>query len=320
MATCTLQDVFQDVRGFLNDTGYLGSIPTGESFTNAVLPPYFGEPYRTLFSRLVGSSKRVQRVVYLTLPAPTTVLIPSTYGIQDFSEPEMIEERLAPTATLIASTDTSTPIQVTTSSPHGFGPNGSVGEGAVSGVLSTAAPWGRWFFTVTGASTFTLNGSASDGVAGSGGAFYPEPSTSFTEVAPLDLTVAGLDGPPQQVLGNYLWINEQLQFRGSSQAIQLRITYYASGTAPTNPNYTINIDNARDFLSKATAANAAASRGWTSRASELKLEAYGDPQTGQIGLLDTFIAAQVLASQRGPIRRQQPFREKRFKYGVYLLG
>jgi len=319
MATATLQEIFQDVRGFLADTGYLNSIPTGESFTNAVLPVFFAEPYRTMFGRLQGASKRVQRVVYVVLPATTSVLIPRTYGIEDFSEPEMVEERPATNATAISTTSTTTPIVVTTAAPHGL-TIGSVVQGTICNVLNTSAPWGMWFATVTDVDKFSLNGSASDGVAGAGGAFYFASQEQFTEVTPIDLWAQGLDGPAQTVLGVYLWINEMMQFRGAGIPIQLRITYYASGTAPTNPNYVIQIDNCRDFLAKATAANAAASRGWIDIADRLKLEAYGDGSMQNIGLLETFMAGQYLALQRGPQRRQLPFRDKRTKFGTYLLG
>jgi hypothetical protein len=33
MATSTLQEILQDARSYLNDTGYQGSIPQGEVFT-----------------------------------------------------------------------------------------------------------------------------------------------------------------------------------------------------------------------------------------------------------------------------------------------
>lgn len=316
MATCTLNEIFDDVRGFLSDTQIVG----GEIFTNTYLPVHFAQPYRAMFSRLVGGSKRVQRVVYVTLPPLTSVLIPSTYNIVDFSEPEMIEERPAPSSISITATSTATPISVH-SPGHGLGSAGSVAEGAVSGVSGTSSPWGNWFATVVDADHFTLNGSASDGVAGAGGYFYPASLQPFTEVQPVDLTAAGLDGQANQVLGVYLWINEMLQFRGASSAVQLRITYYASGTAPTNPNYVINIDNCRDFLSVATAANAARSKQWWTIANDLKLQAYGDPSNPlDESMLDLFYAAQVLSSQRGPIRRQLPFRDKRTRFGGSLLG
>lgn len=327
MATCTVSNVFDDVRSLLSDTQIAG----GEIFTNNYLltgyssggtlgsGSLFGEPYRTLFGKLTGASKRVQPNVHVVLPANTTVLIPSTYNITDFSEPEMIEERPAAGSVAIASTDTSTPINVTTSAAHGLGPNGSMVEGAIGGVASTSAPWGNWFVTITSPTTFSLNGSASDGIAGTGGNFYVSSTQQFTEVVSTRF-VGTLDGQPQGVLGNYLWSNGRLQFRGCTNDVELRITYYASGTAPTNVNYTIWIDNCRDFLAHATAAQAAQSKGWMQRYETLRNKAYGDPShPEEVALIDLFYAGQVLASQ-DLASRQQSFRARRYKFGSYLLG
>lgn len=317
MATCTVQDVYDDVRGILSDNN---NVPTGELFPNNYFvnnKNAFGEPYRTMFSRVTGGSKRVQRVVYLVLPANYNVIIPSTYGIVDFSEPEMIEERPATNEITVTGTDTGTPIIVTAPN-HGLS---GVAQGAISGVIGTSAPWGNWFVTVIDANTFSLNGSASDGISGTGGFFYPASTQEFSEVQPIDLSAGGLDGQISSVLGVYLWINEMLQFRGATTAIELRITYYASGTAPTNPNYVINIDNCRDFLSIATAANCARAKQWFSMADTLRNKAYGDPShPEEPSLIDLFYAAQVMADQRGPARRQGPFRNRRYRFGTYLLG
>lgn len=316
MATCSLADIYGDVRGILSDTQISG----GELFTNSYFannPNAFGEPYRSMYSKMAGGSKRVQRVVYLVLPANYNVIIPSTYGIVDFSEPEMIEERPATNSIVVTGTSTSTPI-IATAPGHGLT---GVAQGAIGGVLGTSAPWGNWFVTVIDANTFSLNGSASDGTAGTGGFFYPQTSQNFAEVFPLDLSAAGLDGQTSSVLGVYLWINEMLQFRGATSAVELRITYYASGTAPTNPNTIIGVDNARDFLATATASNCARAKQWFTMSETLRNKAYGDPShPEEQSLLDLFYAAQVMADQRGPGRRQQPFRAKRGRYGAWILG
>jgi hypothetical protein len=327
MAICTLQNILDDVRAYLGDTQVVG----GEVFQNNYLlgvtgsgnsgsGSLFSKPYRTMFSKITGASKRVQPNWLVVLPPNTTVLLPTVYGISDFSEPELIEERSAGPTIAIASTDMSTPINVTCSAPHNLGPNGSMTEGAISGVASSFAPWGNWFVTVTGATTFSLNGSGSDGVAGTGGAFYPGSQVPFTEVFPTDM-VGALDGSPAGTLDTYLWSNNRLQFRGATSAIQLRITYYASGSAPTNPNYTIPIDNCRDFLATATASQAARAKGWMNLYESLRNESYGDPShPEELSQLDLFYQSQVLADQRGPSRRQLPFRDHRMKFGSYLLG
>ena len=319
MAICTPQNIFDDVRGYLNDT----QVSVGEVFTNAMLQVHFNEPYRTMFGCLMGASKRVQRTAYVMLPANTTVLIPATAGITDFGEPEMIEERAATAAIAISTTSNSTPITVTTVSPHGFAIGTQI-NGMITGVLGTTAPWGNWGATVTGTSTFTLNGSMTDGAAGgTQGNFYAASTVQWNEVLPGDLANV-LDGQQQQYLTNYVWMNEQLMFRGAVQNEMLRITYYASGNPPTNPSTNINIDNCRDLLAFATAANAAQAVGWNSQSDRFSLKAYNrtaGPQGAEDGgLLGVFRNIQVMAMQRGPNRRHEPFRDHRTRFGNYVTG
>lgn len=315
MAQNSLQNVFDAARGYLHDTAVAG----GEVWVNSALQVHFAEPYRRMFRCLMGMSKRVQRVVYVNLPANQTVLIPSTVNLTDLAEPEIVEERPASTTVTITSTTNATPISVLATG-HGFGTAGQVVEVIISGVASTTAPWGQWFATITDANNFTLNGSTGDGTGGTGGTATLSGSLKFTEVSPLDLAGQGLDGQPQQYLGNYLWINEMFQFRGASNAVQLRITYWASGNPPTNANTTIGIDDCLDFLACATAANAARANGWFQLADQLKFTAYGAEQeaNGMGGLLGEFVKIQVSSLQRGPQRRRLPFRNKRPRFGSYV--
>lgn len=314
MASPTLQQIFDAARGYLHDTEVSG----GAVFTNTALQVHFNEPYRRLFNCLMGVSKRVQRITYLNLPASTTVIVPSAYGLTDFGEPEIIEERPAQGAVTITSCNTAAPI-VITATAHGLGTAGQIVEGVVSGVAGTTAPWGRWFATIIDANSFSLNGSVGD-AAGTGGTFTPWSQLPFYVVEPIDQAQQGLDGIPQQYLGVYLWANEQLQFRGASGVQQLRITYWASGSPPSNANTTINIDNCIDFLACATAANAARSNGWYPMADQLKTTAYGPSQQSDCasGLIGEFIKIQVSTLQRGPQRRQFPFRQRHSKFGDYI--
>lgn len=318
MANPTLQDVFDAARGYLHDTQVNG----GEVFTNTALQQSFNQPYREMFSRLMGVSKRVQRITYVNLPPLTTILIPSAYAINDFDEPEVIEERPAQNAIAIATTSNATPIVVATVSPHGLGSSGTQVEGTISGVSGTSGPLGLWFATIIDATSFSLNGSVTDGTAGTGGSFVPQSQQQYVEVLPIDLAEEGIDGLPGQYLGVYLWNSERLQFRGATGTQQLRITYWASGSPPTNANTVINIDNCIDFLACATAGNAARGVGWYQLADQLKEQAYGSPDAGQAagGLLGQFVAIQVSTMQRGPQRRRAPFRPKRSRYGSYLIS
>jgi hypothetical protein len=316
MSSPTLEDVFNAARGFLHDT----NPPSGAVWTDSALQVHFAQPYRKVFSCLMGVSKRFQRVIYLNLPANTTVLIPATYNITDFSEPETIEERPAQVAISITSTTNATPINCLAPG-HGLGTAGQMVEGVVSGVSGTPAPWGRWFATIVDANNFTLNGSSGDGNVGSGGTFSAWSQLPFQEVMPIDLSNQGMDGSPQTYLGVYLWINEQLTFPGATGIQQLRITYWASGTAPTITSQTINIDNSLDFLSVATAANAARANGWNDMADRLDAKAYGtggDSCDG--GLIGDFTRIQVSTMQRGPQRQRGPFRLRRSRFGNYVIS
>lgn len=313
MATCTLQSVMDSARAYLSDT----QVPGGEVFTNTVLQPSFEEAYRRAYRAMQGVSKRVQIVAYANLPANTTVLVPSAFGMTDFAEPSVIEERPAQTPIAISTTSNTTPITVTTSAPHGLGAIGDVVEGTVGGVVSSTSPWGKWFATITDTSTFTLNGSVAGGSTGSGGYWTTWSQLAFQPMLPVDLVGQGLDGVPQQYLGYYLWDNEQLQFRGASGVQQLRITYWASGSPPTLANQVIGIDDMRDFLACATAANAARSKGWYDIADMLKTTAYGADQESDTmgGMLGDWIKIQVSTMQRGPQRRMLPFRGRRPRFG-----
>lgn len=318
MANVTLQTVYDQARGaYLNDT----QVPGGETFTNTVLQPYLGEAYRRAYRAMAGTSKRVQRFVYVNLPATTTVLIPASYGMNDFAEPEIIEERPAIATAAITSTDTSTPIKVTFTAPHGLGPAATQGYGIVSGVSGTMSPWGQWGYTVIDASTISLNGSVSDGNAGTGGTFTAPSQQRFTEVIPADLAGQCIDGQQQQTLGCYLWENEEIIFRGAVNAVQLRITYWASGSPPTNPNQLLGIDDIEDFLACATAYAAAEAKGWPI-AANFKARAFGpssdDPEAIG-GLLLEWLNLQVKTQQRGPQRRRGSYRIPRGRFGNYTF-
>lgn len=318
MANVTVQAVLDQARGYLHDIQVSG----GEVYTNTMLlQTCFPEGYRRAWRCMSGSgSKRVQRVVWLNLPANTTVLIPSSYNILDFAEPELVEERPATTALSITSTDTSTPINVTVPG-HNIGAPGAQGELLISGVAGTTAPWGQWGVTVIDSTTVSLNGSVSDGTAGTGGTASFPSTQVFTEVLPANLAGQCIDGQQQQALGCYLWINEQLLFRGSVNTVQLRITYWSSGTPPILVNQYLGIDDAEDFIAAVTAANAAQATGFYPVAAELRAKAFGaSQQPDEVGgLLLEFINLQIKTQQRGPQIRRGPFRIVRNRWGNSAL-
>lgn len=318
MPTPTLQQIYDAARGYLHDDQVSG----GEVWTNTALQVHFNEAYRRMWRAMGNSgSKRVQKIVELNLPAVTTVLIPSTYQIMDFSEPELIEERPVSGSKTIVSTDTSTPIRVTITA-HGLGANGSEGYGMISSVASTTAPWGFWGFTVVDANTISLNGSASDGTAGTGGTFTINSVQIWSQVLAADFAGQCVDGQPGQFLGCYIWNNEQLQFRGAVNPVQLRITYWSSGAPPTLSNQSLGIDDCVDLVACITASNAASANGWYPLADRLANKAYGSSQDPDIsgGMLNEFLNNQIKTRQRGPIVRNYPFRRIRSRWGANVIG
>lgn len=313
----SLEDVFQATRSKLNDNQVSG----GENATDAVLQLYFNEPYRRVFGALPGQSQRIQRSVYVNLPALTGVLIPSLYGITDMFEPTLVEERQATASIAISTSSDASPIIVTFTGPHGLGSTGSTVEGVISGVASTLAPWGRWFGTILSPTTISLNGSKTDGSAGTGGNFTPWSQLPFVPVYSADLPNQGLDGVPQLYLGTCIWSDQRLSFRGSSGARQLRITYWASGNPPTNPNTIIALDGAIDILANGTAANYAESRAFWALSERLNAKTWGPAQEalGNSGLLGEWVRTQVMMMQRRQ-RRSRPFRPRKTKFGNYPLN
>ena len=306
----TLQNVFDAARGYLTD-------PYEQWFPNSALQLPFNEAYRRMWNCLATETARVERTVYITLPTLTTVIIPSVYGMNDFSEPEVLEERQANQSITIVGTTATSPISVNAPG-HGLATGAEV---VIGQVLGTNAPWGQWFIVVVDANNFTLNGSATDGVVGTGGIATVSSVLQFYPMEPVDFAAAGLDGEPTQYLGIYVWQNEQILLRGCTENQQIRITYQSSGTPPTNPNQVIGIDNCIDFLACATAANAARAKTWFQLADQLKFTAYGSTQeaNGSGGLLGDFILIQVKMLQRTQ-RRRLPFRNKISRWGNYVLN
>jgi hypothetical protein len=320
MPTATLQNIYDQTRAELHDTQVVG----GETATNSNLQPHYQQAYRRMWRTLAGVSQRVEKFAYINIAAQQQTLIPSTVGLLDFAEPEVIEERMAATTANIASTDTSTPINVTFSAPHGLGPNGSTGSQLlVSEVLGTYSPWGIWSYTITSPTVIQLIGSVSDGVAGSGGIASIASQLRFTEVIPGNQPSQVVDGVAGQTLGSYLWMNEQLIFHPCVNTQQLRITYWSSGTPPILTNQVIGIDDCLDLVACITAASFAAAQGWSERSQSLYQKAYGAGEGPEEigGLMYEFINLQVKTQQRGPQIRRGAFRDVRLRWnGAGIIG
>jgi hypothetical protein len=70
----------------------------------------------------------------------------------------------------IASSTNASPIEITAAAPHGYATGDKV---TISGHLVNTNANGSWAITVTGANTFTLDGSTGNGVGASSGIFAP---------------------------------------------------------------------------------------------------------------------------------------------------
>jgi hypothetical protein len=78
----------------------------------------------------------------------------------------------------IASSTNASPIEVTTAAPHGYTTGQKV---AIVGHTVNTNANGRWVVTVTGASTFELDGSVGNGVGGATGTHYAAFKTAQLE-------------------------------------------------------------------------------------------------------------------------------------------
>lgn len=76
----------------------------------------------------------------------------------------------------IASSTNAGPIEITTAAPHGYATGDKI---AITGHLVNTNANGYWTITVTGASTFTLDGSTGNGVGGATGTHYPQGKYAF---------------------------------------------------------------------------------------------------------------------------------------------
>lgn len=286
----TLQNVFDQTRGLLQG----GDTSAAFGLSNAVLQVSFNLAYPEMWQAMASvGTPRVRRRFYYVVPAYTTQVSPVSIGVTDMAEPGLIGERGSLTSVAITGTNTASPIQVTTSAPHGQATNSDV---TIDGVSGTQSPWGRWFVTVNGASTLTLNGSASDGVAGTGGTLVTSAETRFLPVNGIDYLP---DRQPYNRLQNYLWEESVLRFRGATADAQIRVEYWASATPPTVLSTVLGIDDCEAYLSTRMANLVARGRGWYELSAQYEASALGPKALadGTGGLLHGFLVTQVKRMQ-----------------------
>lgn len=125
--------------------------------------------------------------------------------------------------------------------------------------------------------------------------------------------VAQVDKLPQEDAASDLrwfeWSNDQFNFVGATQNIQLRITYYDSGAAPTTGS--VGIDGCKNYLAYRTAALAAIPSGNVELGVEYDRQARGPMRDGGGGFMHTLLQAMVVSMQKvktqSPAYRKYPF-------------
>ncbi len=297
MADCTVSDIYGDVRGLLGDSG-------AEVFDDTMLAVPFGQAYRELHDCLINNGlPPARREAYPVLPAYTGVLVPAAFNITDLDEPVEVWERGNVSSVAISTLTNATPIVVTTASAHGITANTEV---TIYGVSTPSVVNDNWWVSVPAADQLALNGSVASGAYGAGG--YVAWSSEHWVICNSVDTISQV--APSSRIKYWQWEQNRFNFRPSTEQRQLKIVYWASGTAPSSGS--IGIDNARSFLAVATAYRAAQMRDMTSRAQELKLEAYGPEMVPNVsgGALRALVNPMVKEMQKRPAR-PQTFRPRR---------
>ncbi len=305
----TMQACLDAARFYLADDQVSG----GEVFTNTILTPAFNMAYRELFRTLQGiANPRVQRTVFYNLPVNTAFLAPSTAGIADFGEGEVMEERGGLTTTAISAAAIGSGfVTLTVASSADFATGDA---GVVSSASGMTGINGIWGLTVVDGTTVKLNGAVGVGTF-TGAAVLSKSGETFTElIGPRRLVDVG---PVSSMLGVFDWYEDAFHFPICNAVRQLRITFISSAATITAVGDTTGIDDSLDFLAIRTAALAASSRGARDRAAELNLVAIGPSgqSDGTGGILRELVATGVRALQANPVQRP-PFRQT-YPHDIY---
>lgn len=301
MAKSTVTQVYELARSLLSDDRIAG----GHVYTNAKLQAHYANAYERM-ARAMATVSNPFSVAWghYNLPANTGVLDPATAGLSSFGEPIELWERAPGDSVAISgiALDGNGLATVTTGSAHGW----STGYTIIQfGVLGIPGANEEWTITVTGASTYELNGSRLTGSYTSGGT-AAHSSEDFVEMAgPVRVQQTSRTTPSGPPLREWDWRGDVLRFAPINEARQLRIVHSVSGSAPTDEDATIQVDDARSFLAHATAGAASRFRNPT-MSQELLAVAYGvdafrEERIG--GLLYGLLNQAVLTQQTYPQKR-----------------
>lgn len=292
----TVNDVLTGAQSLLGDTA-------AEVYTTSMLSAFFGDAYREMYDLFVSWKLGViQRDAYFVVPAYTSIVTPVSVGINDIWEPRRMWECATGTSVGISSIANTTPIQVTTAGSLPFSNNSIV---YLYDVTTPSSLNDRWFATVTGSNTFTLNGTQASGVGNNGIVLYT--SDTFSEISQKE-TLPQFQ--PSTSLGYWKWQADAFYFIGATQDRLVWVQYDVSGYPPVSG--AIGVANSLNFLKYRTAAKAAESRDELARAQRLNLEALGKNMVpdGSGGYLRA-LALPIQKQQQFTHGRKLPFRPRR---------
>lgn len=300
MSQPTTSSIFTATQSLVGDAA--GQVAT----TAALLPLWNTIVYPEMFQAIARVQvPNIEREFYYTVPAFTTYLDPASIGITDMGNngPTLMEER-APGILLpaIVATSNTTPIVVEFASAAPLSANTEI---EVNSVAGTNGPLGRWFVSAgVDSSHWILNGSVTDGSAGAGGTAYISSGQAFNPV--YAQTVWNPDNfQIGSALGVYFWQGGVIKFVGASSARQIHVTYWASGTAPSNLATPL-LDDCQTYASTRLAGVFAGSKGWYSMSDKYEISSLGRFRAadGRDGLLRGFVLTAIRSLQRGSIQRQ----------------
>jgi hypothetical protein len=227
---------------------------------------------------------------WYNLPAYTSLLNPVQAGLNNFQQPQAIDERDIADTVNISSIAAGTPITVNTASSISAAGINDQEEILISGTTGGVGANGRFFCTIVTDTQLTLNGSIGTGT-------FTASTGIITTSNDIYTTVQQLTELPDRLPNNRLWEytfkNQNFYFVGATEPRQLRLTYFASGQAPTTGS--TGYDDSLDFLAFRTAGIGADMIG-SARAQGLHTKAQA--------FLEFLLTQAVRELQRNPIRQR----------------
>lgn len=299
----TAQNIMDDSRALLADV-------SGQIFDNTKLLPFVGMAWREAFRVMEGVNRpTINREAFYDLPAHTSVLSPSTAGLDDLDEPIIVEERGTITSVAVTGCTVTSGVASVSTAPtlHGLATGAQVVLHAIGGVTGVT---GLFTITVTSTTAFTPNGAVAAGVYTTGGT-VSHSTESFQPMDPIQRVEKVLTSE-QSALLQWAWRDDKFNFPPANAVRQIRIQYVSTGSSVTSATDVIVPGLLRDFIAIRAAGLAAHAHGAEERARALSIEALGPTlqpdATG--GALRAALLTGIRSLQRTTYRRP-PYRSPR---------